>query len=75
MIGIPSEKWGESPMAVVVRADDAITDKDVLEYCDGKLAKFKMPKHVEFTDTIPRNPTGKILKRVLREQFEGVTTQ
>ena len=75
VIGIPSEKWGESPMAVVVKSDENLTDKDVLEYCDGKLAKFKMPKHVEFADAIPRNPTGKILKRVLREQFEGVTTQ
>ncbi len=74
VIGIPSEKWGESPMAVVVKSDEALTDKDVLEYCDGKLAKFKMPKHVEFTDTIPRNPTGKILKRVLRDQYEGMST-
>ena len=73
VIGIPSEKWGESPMAVVVAADESITAEDVIAHCDGKLARFKMPKAVEFTDAIPRNPTGKILKRILREQYEGAT--
>ncbi|MCP3939148.1 MAG: long-chain fatty acid--CoA ligase [Actinomycetia bacterium] len=70
VIGIPSDKWGESPLAVVVRADESVTAASVLEHCGGKLAKFKQPKAVEFTDVIPRNPTGKILKRILREQFE-----
>ena len=74
VIGVPSQKWGESPLAVVVKSDESITEQDVLEYCDGKLARFKLPKAVEFTDVIPRNPTGKILKRVLRDQYEGVTT-
>ena len=41
-----------------------------IAHCDGKLARFKMPKAVEFADVIPRNPTGKVLKRVLREQYE-----
>jgi O-succinylbenzoate-CoA ligase len=69
VIGIPSEKWGESPLAVVVKSDEGITAEDVIAHCDGKLARFKMPKGVEFTDVIPRNPTGKILKRVLRDQY------
>lgn len=69
VIGIPSEKWGESPLAVVVKNDDSITAEDVIAHCDGKLARFKMPKSVEFTDVIPRNPTGKILKRVLRDEY------
>ena len=73
VIGVPSEKWGESPLAIVVRADDTVTAEAVLEYTDGKLARFKQPRAVEFVDTIPRNPTGKILKRILREQFEGKT--
>ena len=42
---------------------------DILEHCKGKVAPFKMPTGVEFVDVIPRNPAGKILKRVLREQF------
>ena len=75
VIGVPSEKWGESPLAVVVKSDASITAQQVLEYCEGKLARFKLPKLVEFTDVIPRNPTGKVLKRVLREQYEGAATQ
>ena len=71
VIGLPSEKWGESPLAIVVRKDDALTAAEVLDYCRGKLAGFKQPKAVEFVDEIPRNPSGKILKRVLREQFPG----
>ena len=70
VIGIPSEKWGESPLAVIVRANDEVSAQDVIAHCDGKLARFKMPQTVEFTDVIPRNPTGKVLKRVLREQYE-----
>ncbi len=75
VIGIPSEKWGESPLAIVVKSDEAMTGKDILEHCDGKLARFKMPKDVEFTDVIPRNPTGKVLKRILRDEYAARTTQ
>jgi acyl-CoA synthetase (AMP-forming)/AMP-acid ligase II len=69
VIGAPSAKWGESPVAVVVRKDAALTDQDVLGHCAGKLARYKLPKRVYFTEAIPRTPTGKALKRVLREQF------
>jgi O-succinylbenzoate-CoA ligase len=71
VIGVPSEKWGESPLAIIVRSDEALTGGEVLEFCRGKLAGYKRPQAVEFVDTIPRNPSGKILKRVLREQFPG----
>ena len=71
VIGMPSPKWGESPLAVVVKEDPALSANDVLEHCKGKLAPFKLPKGVEFIDVIPRNPTGKVLKRLLREQFPG----
>ncbi|NQZ94870.1 MAG: long-chain fatty acid--CoA ligase [Myxococcales bacterium] len=71
VIGQPSEKWGESPLAVVVKSDDSLPPESVLDFCKGKLAPFKQPKQVEFVDAIPRNPTGKILKRVLRERFPG----
>ena len=43
--------------------------EDVIAHSDGKLARFKMPRQVEFVDELPRNPQGKILKRVLRDQF------
>ena len=70
VIGTPHEKWGEAVMAVVVvREGETLTDKELLEWSQGKIAKFKIPKRVVFTDAIPRTPTGKILKRVLREQY------
>jgi acyl-CoA synthetase (AMP-forming)/AMP-acid ligase II len=53
----------------VVKTDAALTGEEIMAFCEGKLAKFKQPKAVAFTDVIPRNPSGKILKRVLREQF------
>jgi acyl-CoA synthetase (AMP-forming)/AMP-acid ligase II len=71
VIGQPSAKWGESPLAIVVRRDDALSEADVLQFCRGKLANFKRPYGVVFVKEIPRNPSGKILKRILREQFPG----
>jgi len=71
VIGVPSQKWGESPLAVVVKSGE-ISAEDVIAFCDGKLAPYKRIKVVEFVDVIPRNPSGKILKRVLREQYEAI---
>jgi acyl-CoA synthetase (AMP-forming)/AMP-acid ligase II len=70
VIGQESERWGESPLAIVVATDANVSAVDVLEFCQGKLAGFKQPKAVEFIEEIPRNPSGKILKRILREQFD-----
>ncbi|MFP6640869.1 MAG: long-chain fatty acid--CoA ligase, partial [Myxococcota bacterium] len=69
VVGIPSKKWGESPLAVIVRSDDKLKADEVIGHCKGKLAAFKVVKAVEFVDEIPRNPSGKILKRLLREMF------
>lgn len=69
VIGQESARWGESPLAIVVLADDNLAKADILEFCQGRLARFKQPQSVEFVSEIPRNPSGKILKRVLREQF------
>ena len=71
VIGQPSEKWGESPFAIVVKNDSALTETDILDHCDGKLARFKLPKGAAFIDVIPRNANGKVLKRELRLQFPG----
>ncbi len=75
VIGQPSEKWGESPVAILVKSDDSLDGSAVLKHCEGKLARFKTPQGVEFVDSIPRNPSGKILKRILREQFPGPAPQ
>ena len=58
VLGQPSAKWGESSLAIVVRADPALQEQDVLDHCQGKLARFKQPAAVEFVDEIPRNPSG-----------------
>ena len=70
VIGVESEKWGEEVKAVVVLKEGAkVSEKDLIDFCDGKLAGFKKPKTVEFIDKLPRNLTGKILKKELRERF------
>ena len=71
VIGQPSEKWGESPFVIAVRNNDAMDENRVLGFLNGRLARYKMPVGVAFVDAIPRNPSGKILKRILREQFPG----
>ena len=71
VIGQPSERWGESPLAIVVAADAELNEDAVLAHCRDKLARYKQPSQVVFTDAIPRNPSGKILKRVLRDTFAG----
>jgi acyl-CoA synthetase (AMP-forming)/AMP-acid ligase II len=74
VIGVPSERWGESPLAAVVQNDESLTADEVIEFCKGKLAPFKAVKAVEFVTELPRNPSGKILKRELREQFAEART-
>jgi fatty-acyl-CoA synthase len=70
VIGYPHEKWGEAVMAVVaVKEGEALTEAELLEWCRGRIGKFKIPKKVVFTEAIPRTPTGKILKRVLRDEY------
>jgi acyl-CoA synthetase (AMP-forming)/AMP-acid ligase II len=70
VIGFPHEKWGEAVKAILVlKEGKELTEEELIEWCQGKIGKFKIPKKVVFTDSIPRTPTGKILKRVLREQF------
>ena len=70
VIGQEDPTWGESPFAIIVSSDPELTGDAVMQFCDQKLARFKQPRRVEFTDIIPRNPSGKILKRILREQYD-----
>ena len=70
VIGVADDRWGERPVAVVVMADGAVLNADaILAHCRAKLAGFKVPKAVVMRDRLPRNPSGKVLKRVLREEL------
>jgi fatty-acyl-CoA synthase len=67
VVARPDERWGEVPVAhVVLRPGTAATEDELIEHCRGQLAKFKVPKAVTFLDALPRNPSGKVLKRELR---------
>lgn len=70
IIGVPDAKWGEVGRAiVVVRPGETLTAEEVLAFCAGKLARYKIPKSVAFAPILPRNAMGKVIKAELREQF------
>ncbi len=72
VIGIPHPKWLEVPKAfVALKPGQTLCEADVVECCSKKLAKFKVPKEVEFIPALPRNPSGKVLKRELRKRSGG----
>jgi long-chain acyl-CoA synthetase len=70
VIGVPHDRWGETAKAIVVKHSGAdITELEIIGYCQDRLAKFKCPTTVEWSDMLPRNPTGKILRRELRAPY------
>jgi acyl-CoA synthetase (AMP-forming)/AMP-acid ligase II len=70
VVGRPDERWGEVPVAFVVMNPDASTSPDeLIDHCRTQLAKYKVPRDVVVIDALPRNPSGKILKRELRDQL------
>lgn len=67
VIGRPDDRWGEVPVAfVVLRQGAGATPDELIAHCRAQLARFKVPKEVTFLDALPRNPSGKVLKRELR---------
>jgi fatty-acyl-CoA synthase len=71
VVGIPDKQWGEVGCAFVVAAPGKSLDAPTLEaHCRSRLAKFKVPKHYEILETLPRTPSGKVQKHLLRARFE-----
>jgi fatty-acyl-CoA synthase len=74
VIGVPHEKWGETPKALVVlREGESIPEASLLSFCRERLAHFKCPTSIEFVDALPRTATGKLQKFKLREQYWDAT--
>jgi fatty-acyl-CoA synthase len=70
VIGVPDARWGEVGRAVVVpHSAEAPTERELLDWLDGKLARYKIPKSVVFATELPRNATGKLLKAALRARY------
>jgi acyl-CoA synthetase (AMP-forming)/AMP-acid ligase II len=70
VIGVPDEKWGETPKAVVVlKKGMKAAEDEIIELCRQNLASYKKPTSVDFVDSLPLTPTGKILKREVKEEY------
>lgn len=70
VIGVPSERWGEEVKAIIVPVPGAdVTEDDIVEFARTQIAGYKCPKSVDFVEDLPRNPSGKLLKKELREPY------
>jgi acyl-CoA synthetase (AMP-forming)/AMP-acid ligase II len=73
VIGVPDDKWGETVKAIVVKTpgspDDEALAADIIAATRSRLAHYKCPTSVDFVEALPRNPSGKVLKRELRQPY------
>ena len=70
IIGVPDTQWGERVVAVIVPKPGTEIDYSMVNtHCRAHLAGFKSPKELQIVDALPRNPSGKVLKRILRDQL------
>jgi acyl-CoA synthetase (AMP-forming)/AMP-acid ligase II len=70
VVGVPDEKWGESPRAcVVLHPGESAVAEEIVAFCDGRLARYKRPRSVDFLEALPRNAMGKVLRRELRDRY------
>jgi long-chain acyl-CoA synthetase len=70
VVGVPDDHWGESVRALVVlKPGKKADEEDIISFCKEHLASYKKPRWVEFREELPKNPTGKILKRVIRDEY------
>jgi long-chain acyl-CoA synthetase len=73
VIGVPDPTWGETPRAVIVPRTGATLDaRELIAFCRERVAHYKCPTCVDFRDDLPKSPSGKVLKRALREQYGRV---
>ncbi|MEM7570178.1 MAG: fatty acid--CoA ligase [Pseudomonadota bacterium] len=68
VIGVPDERWGEAVKALIVKKEDASAE-DIIAFARTKIAGYKVPKSIDFVESLPRNPSGKILKKELRQAY------
>ena len=68
VIGVSDEKTTEAVKAVIVKKDDSLTPQEIKDFCKEKLTNYKCPKHVGFTDELPKSNVGKILRRIIKEK-------
>ena len=67
---MPDDRWGEAVKAIVVLKPGAAADPEgIIAHCRTQIAGYKAPKSIEFIDVLPRNPSGKVLRRELREPY------
>jgi long-chain acyl-CoA synthetase len=67
VVGVPDANSGEAVKVVIVRKDPNLTKEAVIEHCRTQLTGYKLPRHVEFRDALPKTPIGKVLRRELRD--------
>lgn len=73
VVGVNHPKWVEAVMAVIkLKAGESVSEEEMMEHCKNNLSSFKIPKKIVFVNELPKTPTGKILKRNVRQQYEGL---
>jgi malonyl-CoA/methylmalonyl-CoA synthetase len=73
VVGVPHSDLGEAVIAIVVlNSDNSLTAEQIIQYAKEKLANFKVPKHVRFIDSLPRNTMSKVQKKTLREEMQSL---
>jgi len=75
VIGVPDERWVEAVKALVIRhPGSAATEDELIAFARERLAGYKLPRSIEFVDELPRTPSGKVLKRELRERYRTASS-
>ena len=74
VVGVPDDEWGERVAALVVRSDESLGEEDLLAFCRGRLAGFKLPRTIRFTEELPRTDSGTVERPAVRQQLLSAST-